>query len=217
MNRLEKYEEKITLYHTFAIHQETLSEKIGFALLPATHHRDFHNRNSPVPAEHLNPMWLAAYFKDGGCELATFILTKLQKYQVVSAILFYTNLFSEYIFHLSDILHIYSKYPRNWEAQSVTVTSYRLDNQGWIPSRGREGIVSSPLHADWSWGLPSLLPNGYWGLPQGQSCWGMKLNTYLHLELRLRMQGAIPTLPNTPSWSGAQLKKHGDNFTFTLP
>jgi hypothetical protein len=30
------------------------------------------------------------------------------------------------------------------------------------------------------------------------------------------MNGAIPPLPNTPSWRGAQLK-HRDNFTLTLP
>jgi hypothetical protein len=30
------------------------------------------------------------------------------------------------------------------------------------------------------------------------------------------MLEAIISLPNTPSWRGAQLKKHGDNFTFTL-
>jgi hypothetical protein len=29
------------------------------------------------------------------------------------------------------------------------------------------------------------------------------------------MRGAIPSLPNTPSWRGAQLK-HRDNFTFTF-
>jgi hypothetical protein len=29
------------------------------------------------------------------------------------------------------------------------------------------------------------------------------------------MSGAIPRLPNTPSWRGAQLK-HRDNFTFTF-
>jgi hypothetical protein len=29
------------------------------------------------------------------------------------------------------------------------------------------------------------------------------------------MSGAIPPLPNTPSWLGAQLK-HRDNFTFTF-
>jgi hypothetical protein len=31
------------------------------------------------------------------------------------------------------------------------------------------------------------------------------------------MRGAIPSLPNTSSWSGAQLqKKHRDNFTFIM-
>jgi hypothetical protein len=31
------------------------------------------------------------------------------------------------------------------------------------------------------------------------------------------MSGAIPLLPNTPSWRGAQLKeKHRDKFTFYL-
>jgi hypothetical protein len=29
------------------------------------------------------------------------------------------------------------------------------------------------------------------------------------------MRGAIPPLPNTPSWSGVQLK-HRDNFTFNF-
>jgi len=31
--------------------------------------------------------------------------------------------------------------------------------------------------------------------------------------LRSRMRGDITPLPNTPSWRGAQLKKHRDNFT----
>jgi len=30
------------------------------------------------------------------------------------------------------------------------------------------------------------------------------------------MRTAIPPLPNTPSWRGAQLKKHRGNFTFTF-
>jgi hypothetical protein len=31
------------------------------------------------------------------------------------------------------------------------------------------------------------------------------------------MSEAMPPLPNTPSWRGAQLKKHRSNLTFTLP
>jgi hypothetical protein len=29
------------------------------------------------------------------------------------------------------------------------------------------------------------------------------------------MRGAVPPLPDTPSWRGAELKTHRDNFTFT--
>jgi hypothetical protein len=43
-----------------------------------------------------------------------------------------------------------------------------------------------------------------------------KLTTHLHLEPRSRIRGAVPLLPNTPPGRGAQLKKHRDNFTFTL-
>jgi hypothetical protein len=31
------------------------------------------------------------------------------------------------------------------------------------------------------------------------------------------MGGAVHPLPNTPSWRGARLGEHRDNFTFTLP
>jgi hypothetical protein len=41
------------------------------------------------------------------------------------------------------------------------------------------------------------------------------LVTHLHLAQRSRMSRAIRPLPNTPSWPGAQLKKHRD--TCTLP
>jgi len=30
------------------------------------------------------------------------------------------------------------------------------------------------------------------------------------------MSGPTPPLPNTPSWRGAQLKKHRDDFIFTF-
>jgi hypothetical protein len=43
----------------------------------------------------------------------------------------------------------------------------------------------------------------------------VKLTNHLHLVPRLRMRGAIPSLPNTPSWRRAQLK-HSDMFTFTF-
>jgi hypothetical protein len=42
---------------------------------------------------------------------------------------------------------------------------------------------------------------------------GVKLTTHLYVVSGARMC-AVPPLPNTPSWRGAQLK-HRDNFTFT--
>jgi hypothetical protein len=67
---------------------------------------------------------------------------------------------------------------------------------GSSPDRGWE-LFSSPLHPDLLWGPPSLLFNGYQEL--------------CHPVQRSRIRGAIPLLPNTPSWRGAQLK-HKDNL-----
>jgi hypothetical protein len=39
------------------------------------------------------------------------------------------------------------------------------------------------------------------------------MTTHLHLVPRSKNGGAIPPLPNTPLWRGAQLK-HRDNFNF---
>jgi len=61
---------------------------------------------------------------------------------------------------------------------------------------------------------PSLLSNGYQGLfPWGYSGWGLKLTTHLHLVPRSRILAAIPQLPDTSLWRGAELK-HRDKFTF---
>jgi len=35
---------------------------------------------------------------------------------------------------------------------------------------------------------------------------GVKLTTHLHLMSKSRMRGAVPPIPNTPSWRGARLK-----------
>jgi hypothetical protein len=46
----------------------------------------------------------------------------------------------------------------------------------------------------------------------------MKLPAHLYLVPKSNTRGAIPPLPNTSSWRGAQLKKkkHRDNFTFNI-
>jgi hypothetical protein len=64
-----------------------------------------------------------------------------------------------------------------------------------IPSRGKS-FIPSPEHPDWIWGSTILLFNKYWNLfLHRYSGWGMKLIIHLHLELRIRMCGAIPLIP----------------------
>jgi hypothetical protein len=61
------------------------------------------------------------------------------------------------------------------------------------------------------WSPPSLLFNECQGIfPGGKAAeaWSW--------PLRSSMRGAVPAHPNTPSWRGAQLRKHRDNFTFTF-
>jgi len=52
--------------------------------------------------------------------------------------------------------------------------------------------------------------------PEGKAAEVVKLTNHLHLVPRSRMRGAVSPLPNMPPWRGAQLKKHGDSFTFIL-
>jgi hypothetical protein len=76
---------------------------------------------------------------------------------------------------------------------------------GWMiggssPGRGWE-FFSSPPRPDRSGGPPRLLSNGYRGFfPWGGG--GSKTATH-HQVPRSRMRGAIPPLPNTPSWRDA--------------
>jgi hypothetical protein len=70
--------------------------------------------------------------------------------------------------------------------------------------------LSSPRRPDRLWGPTSFLYNGYRGL-SGQ---GVKVTTHLQLVPRSRKCGSIFPLPHTPSWPGAWLVKHRDNFTF---
>jgi len=51
--------------------------------------------------------------------------------------------------------------------------------------------------------------------PRRKSGRDVKLTTHLRLVMRSRKSRAISPLPNTPSWRGAQLKKHRDNCTST--
>jgi len=70
---------------------------------------------------------------------------------------------------------------------------------GSVSDRGREGIFSSLPHPDQFWGPPTFYPAGTRGsFPGGQSSQGVRLATWLHLVLRLRIRmcGAVCPLPN---------------------
>jgi hypothetical protein len=95
------------------------------------------------------------------------------------------------------------------------VLGYGLDDRGSNPGRGSEFFSSLP-RPDRLWNPPSLLSNGYWGFfPRGQSGWGLKLNTNLHLVPRSKNAWSYTSTPHYVFmlwW----LIKHRDNFTFTL-
>jgi hypothetical protein len=66
------------------------------------------------------------------------------------------------------------------------------------------GFFPSPPRPDRFWGPPSLLFNGHWGaLPCVYFGRDLKLTIHLHLVPRLRISGAIPSLPQKFSWRRA--------------
>jgi hypothetical protein len=87
---------------------------------------------------------------------------------------------------------------------------------GSSPDRDWE-FFSSPPRPDQLW-RPTQPPIQW--VPEALSLGvkrpgSVKLTTHLHLVPRSKMLSAVPPLPNTPSWRGAQLK-HRDYITFTL-
>jgi len=70
------------------------------------------------------------------------------------------------------------------------------------------GVFMLYLRINFHTGMRGLFPWGY-------SVRGVKLTTHLYLVSRLRMNGAIPPLPQYVfmEW---YLVKHWDNFTFTF-
>jgi hypothetical protein len=85
-------------------------------------------------------------------------------------------------------------------AQSVEGLGYGLDTRSHssIPGRCKRSC-SSPKRPDRLWCSTTPLFNGYRGVFPGGSGRGLKLTTCLHLVPRLRMNGAVPSLPHV-SW-----------------
>ena len=71
---------------------------------------------------------------------------------------------------------------------------YGLDNLGFNSWQMQE-TSSSPKHPWQLWSPPNLLFNGYSWLFREKSGWRMKLTSYLHLMLMLRISRASPLLP----------------------
>jgi hypothetical protein len=81
---------------------------------------------------------------------------------------------------------------------------------GSRPRRGSE-FLSSPPCPDRLWGPPSLLINGYLGSFPGEvNRPGREADHSPPSSAVVRMRGAIPPLPYTPSWYGAQLSTLSD-------
>jgi hypothetical protein len=79
-------------------------------------------------------------------------------------------------------------------------------------------FFSSPPRPERLRGPPSLLPNGYQVLfSRGAKRAGREADHSLptSAEVKVWVELYIHS-PNTPSWRGAKLKKHRDNFTFYL-
>jgi hypothetical protein len=66
-------------------------------------------------------------------------------------------------------------------------------------------FLSAPKHPHWPWGPSRSLFIVHQGLIPKVSkvARDMNLNTVLHLELRLRMFGAIPPFAHMPLWNAA--------------
>jgi hypothetical protein len=83
-----------------------------------------------------------------------------------------------------------------------------MDDGVSIPSRGNDGIFSPLRHVQNGSGAhQAAYPMLSRTLTLGVNVRYMKLTAQLHIVTKLRMRGAIPPLPNTPSWCGASLSK----------
>ena len=84
-------------------------------------------------------------------------------------------------------------------AQSAV--GYGLDSQG-VRNPAETRFFSSPNRLSVP---PSFYSKGTGVLFLEESERGVKLTTPIHLEKTIRMRGAIPLLPYTPSWRGQRL------------
>jgi hypothetical protein len=85
-------------------------------------------------------------------------------------------------------------------SDSITVR-LRLPMQGVV--------LHLPAGQDQTWGPPCPLVSGFWGcFAHNYSGRGMEVTADLYLVSRLRVSGAVPSLPHMPSWSAWGLSLH---------
>jgi len=71
----------------------------------------------------------------------------------------------------------------------------------WLDERGGTMFRIPAKTQILLWGSPMLLLNSCWALfPSAWIYQGLKLTSNLQLQWKLRMNGAVPLLPLTPSW-----------------
>jgi hypothetical protein len=83
-----------------------------------------------------------------------------------------------------------------------TIISLEIPGNFSLTPASRPALVPSQPRIQWVLGVLSL---GYSGRV-------VKLTTHLHLLPTSKMREAVPPLPNTPSWRGAQKRKQRGNF-----
>jgi hypothetical protein len=83
----------------------------------------------------------------------------------------------------------------------IELTAMGLDGRHSTPRGGERSFCY--VFQNNSWAHPVSYPTDTAIFPRGCSDRSMKLTTHFHLELKLRMRGAISPLPHTPSWHGA--------------
>jgi hypothetical protein len=111
-------------------------------------------------------------------------------------------------FLLCRILSISAGEPEQWSPHTDYARGWTVEET----SDSGAGVKRvSPMRPDWLWDPPSLLFKGAWGsTSMGVSSRCVRLTTYFHLVLMLRIRGSTPPFP--PCFHGA----HRDSFTFTF-
>jgi hypothetical protein len=106
----------------------------------------------------------------------------------------------------------YCPYRRSRHSSVGIAMGYRVDGAGYIPGSAR--FFSSSYRPDRLWDPPRFLSSGYRGWVKRQ---GREFDHSPPSSAEVKNGGNIPPLSHMSSWHSAELIKHRDNFTFTLP